>query len=78
MTLHEAISARHSVRQYQQKPIEEEKRATLQRAIDEANADGRLHLQLVTDEPKAFTGGMAKYGKFSNVSNYIVLVCRQN
>ena len=50
----------------------------MQRAIDEANADGRLHLQLVTDEPKAFTGGMAKYGKFSNVSNYIVLVCRQN
>ena len=77
MTLQEAIAARHSVRQYQEKSIEQEKIAQLQAAIDEANADHRLHLQLVTDEPEAFAHGLAKYGKFSGVRNYIALVCRK-
>lgn len=77
MTLQEAIEVRHSVRQYLPKPIENDKKATLQNAIAEANADGRLHLQLVCDEPRDFEGGMAKYGRFSGVSNYIVLVCRK-
>ena len=77
MTLQEAIVARHSVRQYQDKPIEKEKLDSLQAAIAEANADGRLHLQLVADEPEAFAHGLAKYGKFSGVRNYISLVCRR-
>ena len=77
MTLQEAIIARHSVRQYQDKPIENEKLDRLQAAIAEANADGRLHLQLVADEPEAFAHGLAKYGKFSGVRNYIALVCRR-
>ncbi len=33
-----------------------------------------MHIQMVTDEPKAFAGGMAKYGKFSGVSNYLAMV----
>lgn len=77
MTLQEAIIARHSVRQYLDKPIEKEKLDSLQAAIAEANADGRLHLQLVADEPEAFAHGLAKYGKFSGVRNYISLVCRR-
>jgi nitroreductase len=77
MTLQEAILARHSVRQYLDKPIEKEKLDSLQAAIAEANADGRLHLQLVADEPEAFAHGLAKYGKFSGVRNYIALVCRR-
>ena len=32
------------------------------------------HIQLVTDEPKAFDGFMAHYGKFSGVKNYIALI----
>lgn len=74
MTLQEAIRARHSVRQYLDKPIEEEKVSQLQSLIDECNQKGQLHLQLVVNEPKAFTGGMAKYGNFSGVSNYIALI----
>ena len=31
----------------------------------------------MTYEPEAFAHGLAKYGKFSGVSNYIVLVCRK-
>lgn len=74
MTLQEAIVARHSVRQYMEKPIEAEKIEELKVLIDECNREGGTHLQLVTDEPKAFAGGMAKYGKFSGISNYIAVV----
>ena len=74
MTLQEAIIARHSVRQYIDKPIEAEKIQQLQTLIDTCNATGKVHLQLVIDEPKAFTSGLATYGKFQNVTNYIAVV----
>ena len=74
MTLQEAMTARHSVRQYLDKPIEAVKIEELKALIDECNREGGTHLQLVTNEPKAFTGGMAKYGKFSGVNNYIAVV----
>lgn len=77
MTLQEAIVARHSVRQYKNQAIEADKVEQLHAAIDEANRTAGLHLQLVTDEPEAFAHGLAKYGKFSGISNYIALVCRK-
>lgn len=77
MTLQEAIVARNSVRQYKNQAIEAGKVEQLRAAIDEANRTAGLHLQLVTDEPEAFAHGLAKYGKFSGVSNYIALVCRK-
>ena len=77
MTLQEAILARHSVRQYIDKPIEAEKIQQLQDRINECNRVGGLHIQLVTDEPNAFSGGLAKYGKFSGISNYIAMIGRK-
>lgn len=77
MTLQEAIVARHSVRQYKNQAIEADKVEQLRAAIDEANRMAGLHLQLVTDEPEAFAHGLAKYGKFSEIRNYIALVCRK-
>ena len=77
MTLQEAITARHSVRQFLDKPIEPEKLAQIKEAIEEANRTSGLHLQLVENEPEAFAHGLAKYGKFSGISNYIALVCRR-
>ncbi|MBP5326719.1 MAG: nitroreductase [Bacteroidales bacterium] len=74
MTLQEAIVARHSVRQYIDKPIEAEIINRLNDEIADCNRDGKLHIQLVTDEPRAFAGGMAKYGKFRGVSNYLAMV----
>jgi len=76
MTLEEAIKARHSVRQYKNQSIDKTTIALLQAAVDDANRSASLHMQLVIDEPEAFAGGLAKYGKFSGVSNYIALVCR--
>ena len=77
MTLQEAIKVRHSVRQYLDKPIEAEKIAQLSALIDECNRKAGLHMQLVTNEPKAFAEGMAKYGKFSGISNYVAMVCKK-
>lgn len=74
MTLQEAIVARHSVRQYLEKPIEEEKIEAIKACIDECNAQAGLHIQLIANEPKAFASILAKYGKFENVSDYIAIV----
>jgi len=76
MTELEAIQARHSVRQYLSKPINPDELAALRAEVDACNQDSGLHIQLVTDEPKAFEGSMARYGKFSGVTNYFALVGR--
>ena len=62
------------MRQYIEKPIEEEIIKRLNEEIALCNQEGELHIQLVTNEPKAFAGGMAKYGKFRGVSNYLAMV----
>ena len=41
--------------------------------IAEVNQRGNLHVQLVRNEPKAFQGTLAKYGKFRNVTSYLVM-----
>lgn len=74
MTLQEAIVARHSVRQYQEKAIEATVIEQLNEEIALCNKQGGLHIQLVTDEPKAFVGGMVKYGSFKGVRNYLAMV----
>ena len=73
MNLQEAIEARHSVRAYKELPLVDDKVKVLKEQIDVLNHAGNLHIQLILNEPKAFQGTMAKYGKFRNVSNYIVM-----
>lgn len=74
MTLQEAIKHRHSVRQYINKPIEPDKIEQIRIAIDKANSNGNVHLQIITNDTKAFASGLAKYGKFQNVHNYVAVV----
>lgn len=52
MTIQEAIHSRHSVRKYIDKPIDAELVRILQGKVDEVNKEGRLHIQLVTNEPE--------------------------
>ena len=73
MTQQEAIEARHSVRAYKELPLAEDVVKVLKEQIDVLNRKGNLHIQLILNESKAFQGTMAKYGKFRNVSNYIVM-----
>ena len=63
MTLLEAMQTRHSVRSYKNIPLKPEDILTLQKEIDACNEEDGLHIQLVTNEPKAFDSFMAHYGK---------------
>lgn len=77
MTLLEAIECRHSVRRYKDEPIPDEILAVLKDKVEEVNRVGGLHVQLVTGEPKAFSGLMA-YGSFSGVSSYFVMAGKKS
>lgn len=74
MTEIEAIRERHSVRRYVERPLEKELVLKLQDKIAALNKKGGLHLQLVLNEPKAFKGSLLAYGKFSGVTNYIMVI----
>ena len=73
MTLREAIEARHSVRAYKNEPLAEDASRRLEEEINVVNQKGSLHIQLIQNEPKAFQGTLAKYGKFRNVTSYMVM-----
>ena len=73
MTIQEAIEARHSVTAYKDLPLSEEIVKLLEDELVKLNNEGQLHIQLICNEPKAFKGTMAKYGKFRNANNYIVM-----
>lgn len=74
MTDLDAIRERHSVRQYLDQPLRSEEIVELTDEVHTCNRESGLHIQLVTNEPKAFNGFMAHYGKFSGVANYFALV----
>lgn len=78
MTPMEIIEARHSVRQYKDIKIEEDKRTALDTLASELNEQTGLHIQIIYDEPKCFNSMMAHYGKFSGVSNYISIVGKRD
>lgn len=68
MTLLEAIQNRHSVRSYTDKTIAPDTLAALEQEIEQTNALSGLNIQLITNEPAALTGAMARYGKFSSAA----------
>ena len=73
MTIQEAIIVRHSVRAYKELPLTEGIVKLLEEEIAKLNEKGQLHMQLVLNEPKAFQGTIAKYGRFRGVNNYVVV-----
>ena len=74
----EAMQCRHSVRQYEERPVSEEDAAALRAEIEECNRESGLRIQLITKEPKAFSGFRAHYGSFSGVTDYIALVGKKS
>ena len=78
MTIQEAIEVRHSVRAYKDQPLSEEIVKVLEDEIVKLNNEGQLHIQLICNEPKAFQGTMAKYGKFRNANNYLVMAGKKS
>lgn len=74
MDMMQAIQNRHSVRSYLDLPLREDAKQALLDEIQTVNRESGLHIQLVTDEPKAFDCFTAQSGNFRNVKNYIALV----
>ncbi|MCL1917022.1 MAG: nitroreductase [Peptococcaceae bacterium] len=77
MTLQEAMQNRHAVRSYLEKDIEPEILTALTAEIATCNAESGLNIQLVTHEPRAFSGIMARLslsGRFSGINTYLALI----
>ncbi len=70
----ELIKGRHSVRSFTERRVPTCVIDELNRLIDEVNAEGGVHVALVTDEPEAFGRSfLARYGLFRGVRNYLCL-----
>lgn len=78
MELLEAMEQRHSVRQYTNAAIEQEKRSVLDALAAQINKENDLNIQVIYDEPECFNSFMAHYGKFSGVNSYIALVGKKS
>ena len=76
MDLLQAIQERHSVREYTERRIEEEKRQRLNELIRECNEESGLHVRIRYDNPDGFDSKLAHYGSFRNVTNYIILAVK--
>ncbi len=73
----QAIENRHSVRDYLEKRIDTEIVSKLNEEVALCNRESGLNIQLITEEPDAFGGLMAHYGKFNHVTNYFALIGRK-
>ena len=78
MNLLDAIQTRHSVRSYTDQKIEGTVKDELSSFLQECNQASGLHMQLVLNEPKAFSSFMARFGKFSGVSSYIAIAGKKD
>ncbi len=74
----EAVKLRHSVRNYLAEEIEKSKIDLLEKLVCDVNKASGLKIKLVTNEPKAFGGLMAHYGKFDGVSNYFAIIGKKS
>ena len=73
MDILEAVKNRHSVRRYMNISIKEKNVELLKEKIEEINEKTGLKIQLVLDEPDAFSGILAHYGNFFGVKNLFIL-----
>lgn len=74
MGIIDVMASRHSVRQYLDKPLEEDKIANLKSVINWVNDESGFNFQLFTNECEAFQANQPHYGKFENCKNYFALV----
>lgn len=73
MKLLNAMQQRHSVRAYQDIPIPEEIVCRLKQEICRIEGESGLQIALCTNEPEAFSGALAHYGRFRNCKNYLAI-----
>ncbi len=74
MQIIDIMKARHSVRQFVDKPIAKDAVDELNREIKICNKESGLNIQLITNEPEAFQAGKKSYGQFKCCKNYLAIV----
>lgn len=72
----EAIHARHSVREYTNRPIEGEVLANLQEVIDACAKEGNLNIQLVQSNPETFDL-VARFGLIHGCTTCIAFAAKK-
>lgn len=72
MTITEAIKARHSVRSFQDQPIDQAAVECLNEIISECNSKSGLNVQLILDDLDCFDTFLAHYGRFRNAADLCV------
>ena len=79
ISLMEAIEQRHSVRQYKESPLPAAVIAELADAVFACNEESGLHIQLVTNEPDAFSGmrGNLFILRCINLLNFVVAIFKR-
>lgn len=77
MTDLEAIRARHSVRNYYEKPLSDEDAAALRDVVDDAARQSGLNIQLLQNNPEAFDL-VARFGLISGCSTCIAFVAHKH
>ena len=60
MNIRECVKVRHSVRAYEDRPIDAKVAEDLKVMIQQCNREGDMHFQLIQDEPKALLESTCK------------------
>lgn len=74
MDIFEAIQQRHSVRAYDGIPLSGEEIDALVEVIARVNHVGDLDCQILEDPQGSVVSGLANYGRFEGVRNYIAMI----
>ncbi|MBR6322784.1 MAG: nitroreductase [Lachnospiraceae bacterium] len=78
MDIREAMTSRHSVRNYKDLPIEAAFTEKLAEEIKACNEESGLNIQMILNDPACFDTLIAHYGKFRHADNYIALVGKKD
>lgn len=78
MDLLDVMRERHSVRQYEDRPIPEEIRRQLTEKTAKLNEESGLCIQIFFDEPECFRASKPHYGNFAGARNYLAIVGKKS
>lgn len=70
----EAINVRRSIRNFNDKPLDEDEIIAINDYIKILNNESHLNFQLIVDNPEIFQCGLNHYGVFNNVKYYIAVM----
>ena len=69
----ELMHKRHSVRKYIDEDIDSSVKRIIEEKVDEVNRESNLNIKAVFDDKEGFNSKLAKYGKFENVNNFLIM-----